>query len=99
MMWTCTKCSYAYNKVEAAKCEVCSLARQVTKEEPSLLVENGAQMVNTELIKVRKRKKFTSNFLQRKLGLIDIWNTTLHAWPVFSNHKHFFHSSFSHSWS
>ena len=32
----------------------------------------------------------TSHFLQRELGLIDIWNTTLHAWPVFSNHKHFF---------
>ena len=63
-MWTCTSCSYAYNKVEAAKCEVCSLARQVTKEEP--LVENGgetpgngAQMVNTELIKVSFSFKFS----------------------------------------
>ena len=56
-MWTCTSCSYAYNKVEAAKCEVCSLARQVTKEEPLLenggeTPGNGAQMVNTEVIKV-----------------------------------------------
>ena len=51
MMWTCTKCSFAYNKVEAAKCEVCNISRQVGKEEP---IENGggAQMVNTELIKV-----------------------------------------------
>ena len=33
MMWTCTKCSFAYNKVEDAKCEVCSVQRPSTKSE------------------------------------------------------------------
>ena len=52
MMWTCTKCSYAYNKVEAAKCEVCNISRPLSKEESIENGGGGAQMVNTELIKV-----------------------------------------------
>ena len=33
MMWTCTKCSYAYNKVEDTKCEVCRVKRVTTPKE------------------------------------------------------------------
>ena len=32
MMWTCTKCSFAYNKVEASKCEVCNVQRALQKD-------------------------------------------------------------------
>lgn len=60
MMWTCTKCSFAYNKVEATKCEVCSVQRQLPKEEPDLEAssteDNSAddvgEAVNSQVIKV-----------------------------------------------
>lgn len=49
MMWTCTKCSFAYNKVEATKCEVCNVRRPLPKEESS---EEDIQLVNSQVIKV-----------------------------------------------
>ena len=60
MMWTCTKCSFAYNKVEATKCEVCNVQRALPKEDlaSSDIVAGGAgsdsdiQLVNSEVIKV-----------------------------------------------
>lgn len=55
MMWTCTKCAYAYNKVEMAKCEVCHLTRtpsstNLKKEEHSL--DGDFQLVTSDLIRV-----------------------------------------------
>ena len=51
MMWTCTKCSYAYNKVEAHKCEVCNMERVLPKENQEE-TDNDIQLVNSEVIKV-----------------------------------------------
>jgi rubrerythrin len=52
MMWTCTKCSFAYNKVEESKCEVCKVSRSPSKEETSL--DGDFQLVTADLIKVSK---------------------------------------------
>ena len=48
MMWTCTKCSYAYNKVEENKCEVCRVSRQIQKED-SAGPENGDFQLHTKV--------------------------------------------------
>ena len=48
MMWTCTKCSYAYNKVEENKCEVCRVSRQIQKED-STGPENGDFQLHTKV--------------------------------------------------
>lgn len=60
MMWTCTKCSFAYNKVEATKCEVCSVQRVLPKEDSEATAASAAndqedevgEAVNSQVIKV-----------------------------------------------
>jgi len=57
MMWTCTKCSFAYNKVEATKCEVCYVQRALPKEDlpgSDVLASSDSDiaLVNSEVIKV-----------------------------------------------
>lgn len=37
-MWTCSKCSYAYNRIWTDSCEICESVRiQPTIEQPSLI--------------------------------------------------------------
>ena len=45
MMWTCTKCSFAYNKVEENKCEVCRVQRQTPKDDMTTGPDGDFQLV------------------------------------------------------
>ena len=73
MMWTCTKCSFAYNKVETTKCEVCNVQRALPKDKedsqrPPAKAEESPppssgdiQLVNSQVIKVKNKNKIFQN--------------------------------------
>ena len=54
MMWTCTKCSFAYNKIEAGRCEVCSVVRTSSNSSSRTEMDGDFQLVTADLIQVMK---------------------------------------------
>ena len=80
MMWTCTKCSFAYNKVEDNKCEVCRVQRQMPKDDMTTGPDGDFQLVtqvnyyfniNVVLESTEKSENFIAKrgFFPQPLGL------------------------------
>ncbi len=48
MMWSCVKCSFAYNKVEAVKCEVCNAERAQSSKPTETALNGDFQLIKGE---------------------------------------------------
>ena len=77
MMWTCTKCSYAYNKVEDTKCEVCRVKRVTTPKEEMAGPDGDFQLLTqVKTVLVFSQLRWELDLLpHRDLGIATISET------------------------
>ena len=81
MMWTCTKCSYAYNKVEDTKCEVCRVKRVTTPKEEMAGPDGDFQLLTqVKTVLLFSQQRWELDLLpHRDLGIVTILETKPHT--------------------